>query len=411
MKGSRTRVVITGMGAVSPHGIGVDLLWERLAAGQGAIQPTERTAGKHRVTKPAAVLRDYRAELYLNPDKLVFMDPFAQFALIAANEAIASAKLSIEALDPTRIGVVLGTSSGGDTAREIEADRFFHQGKRRCNPALVSRTNHQSAVGAISMEHGITGPCFVVNSGCAAGTHAIAQAVLLLRSGLIDQVITGGAEACAIFSTMKAFEAMNALASDTCRPFSRDRSGLVLGEGAGVLVMETLASAQNRGAPILAELAGIGMSADAADPVQPTAHGPAMAMRMAVEDGGYALTDVDYINAHGTGTQANDRVETQAIKDLFGDHARNIAVSATKSHLGHAFGASGGLELISCVKTLQEGLIPATLNYLGPDPECELDLVHTHARQTPVNLALSNSFAIGGLNAVLAVSPFRQQLG
>lgn len=392
------------MGAVSPYGLGVERYWRNLVQGVGAIAITERSAGGHTIACPAAILRDFQPERHINPDKLVIMDPFAQYALIAANEALADARLQPGRCDGDRVGIVLGTSSGGDTAREIEAERFFHQGRRRCNPALVARTNHQSAVGAISIEHGITGPCFAVNSGCAAGAHAIAQAVVLLRAGLADQVVTGGAEACAIFSTMKAFEAMHALALDTCRPFSRDRGGLVLGEGAGVVVLETLSSARDRGAPILAELVGIGMSADAADPVQPTAHGPARAMRLAVEDGGFSCDQVDYINAHGTGTAANDRVETQAIRALFGARADHLPVTSGKSALGHAFGGSGGLELISCVQTLREGLIPPTLNYLGPDPECNLDLVLGEARRCPVRLALSNSFAIGGLNAVLAVA-------
>ena len=240
-------------------------------------------------------------------------------------------------------------------------------------------------------------------SACASSNHAIAQALLLLQTGAADVALAGGAEACITLGSVKAWEAMRVLADDTCRPFSKGRRGLVLGEGAGVFVLETLAHAQARGAVILAELAGAGMSADAADIVMPDASGAARAMRAALAQAGLAPQDVGYINAHGTGTQVNDPTETRAIKAVFGDHAQRLAVSSTKSMHGHALGAGGAIELVAVIGALRDGVLPPTINYLGPDPECDLDVVPNESRDRPVSAALSNSFAFGGLNAVLAL--------
>jgi nodulation protein E len=242
-----------------------------------------------------------------------------------------------------------------------------------------------------------------VASACASSNHALGQALMLLQSGVADVALAGGVEACITLGTVKAWEAMRVMASDTCRPFSKGRQGLVLGEGAGVFVLETLAHAQARGATILAEFVGCGMSADAADIVMPDASGAARAMRAALSQGGVALDEVDYINAHGTGTQANDATETRAIRALFGAHADRLAVSSTKSMHGHALGGGGAIELVAALGALRDGVLPPTINYLDADPACDLNVVPNTAQERPVRAVLSNSFAFGGLNAVLAL--------
>jgi nodulation protein E len=270
----------------------------------------------------------------------------------------------------------------------------------------IVRVMPNAPASQISLEFGLRGPVFAVASACASANHALAQALLLLRSGAAEVALAGGTESCITLSTVKAWEAMRVLADDTCRPFSRDRHGLVLGEGAGVFVLETLEHARGRGATILAELAGAGMSADAADIVMPDAGGAARAMRGALAQGRLAPQDVGYVNAHGTGTQANDPTETRAIRAVFGAHADALAVSSTKSMHGHALGAAGAIELVAVIGALREGVVPPTINHLGPDPECDLNVVPNVAQERPVQAALSNSFAFGGLNAVVALQRF-----
>jgi nodulation protein E len=260
---------------------------------------------------------------------------------------------------------------------------------------------------AISMEFGLTGPAFSIASACASANHAIAIAQQLVRSGAADVAITGGAEATITLGTLRGWEAMRIMAPDTCRPFSAGRRGMVLGEGAGIFVLEPLERALARGAPILAELAGTGMSSDASDITLPTVEGPASAMRLALADAGLAPEAIDYINAHGTGTLANDATETKAIRAVFGAHAGKLAVSSTKAMHGHALGAAGGLELAATLLAMQHGVVPPTINYTGADPACDLDVVPNEARPRVIDAALSNSFAFGGLNAVIALRRFQ----
>jgi len=267
----------------------------------------------------------------------------------------------------------------------------------------IVRVMPNAPASQISLEFGLRGPVFAVASACASSNHALGQALMLLQTGAADVALAGGSEACITLSTVKAWEAMRVLADDTCRPFSQGRRGLVLGEGAGVFVLETLDHAQARGASILAELAGVGMSGDAADIVMPDVSGAARAMRTALLQAGLAPQDVHYINAHGTGTKANDATETRAIRALFGSHADALAVSSTKSMHGHALGAGGAIELVAVIGALREGVVPPTINYLGPDPQCDLNVVPHTAQERPVHAALSNSFAFGGLIAVLAL--------
>lgn len=395
------RVVITGIGCITPLGPDVPTFWRRLQAGESAIRPIERTLVGDTVRFPAAEVPDYEPRRHFKGPELFLRDPFAQFALIAAREAIADAGITFTA-DPAGTAIVLGTGGGGETSREHAAVQLFAEKRGRCHPMLVPKTNNQAAVGLVSMEHGITGPAFVVSTGCAASTHAIAQAFDLIRFGRATSAITGGSEASILYSVARAFGAVQVLASDTCRPFSRDRTGMVLGEGAGVLVLEELEHARARGARIHAELLGAGMSADARDPVHPSPSGPAQAMRAALADARLRPEAIDHINAHGTGTVANDRAETAAIRDVFGAAADRIAVSATKSMHGHMFGGTGAVEAIAAVLALRHGVAPPTANYLGPDPECDLDYVPNVCRSRPIAHALSNSFAFGGLNVVLA---------
>jgi nodulation protein E len=397
------RVVITGMGCVSALGVGVRPFWHGLLEARSAIGPAIRAQAGHTITAPAAAVAGFDLHEHIHTSQQPLLDPFAQYALVAAQEAIRDASWDLERVPAEEVAVILGNTSGGEASREAEAVRFFHQGKSRCNPALIPRTNHQAAVGCISMHFGFTGPAFIVHSGCASGTHAIAQAYLMLRHGQVRFAVTGGSEANVMFSTLVAFHAMGVLATDTCRPFSLHRSGMALGEGAGILILETLATARERGARIYAELAGVGMTADAADPVNPAAHGSASAMRQAMRMAGLQPQQVGYINAHGTGTRSNDEVESSAIKEVFRGHARTLCVSSTKAVHGHALGASGGFELIATTLAVHRSLIPPTANFLEADPSCDLDVVPNERREKHLDAALSNSFGLGGLNAVLAI--------
>jgi nodulation protein E len=397
------RVVITGMGVVSALGIGKEALLHAITAGLSGITPTTRRIGNYTITVPLGVVPDYQPLDHFVEGDLLLRDPYAQYALLAAKEAMAQAGLPDDTFVGERTAIAFGTGAGGEYAREEAAHRFLVEGKPRCNPTLVPRTNHQASVGFVSMAYGIKGPAIVVSSGCASSNHAIAQAYLMVKHGVADRALAGGSDANAVYTNIKAFDALRILASDTCRPFSRNRRGMVMGEGGGVVVLETLDVARARGATILAELAGVGMSADAGDVVHPTASGPAQAIRTALADARLNPEDIDYINAHGTGTEINDREEIRAVKLAFGAHAQKLAISSTKSMHGHALGGVGGIELVATLLAMRENVLPPTVNYLGPDPECDLDVVPNEARGKPIRAALSNAFAFGGLNAVLAL--------
>lgn len=397
------RIVITGAGVVSALGIGKGALWRGIVEARSGIARTTRRIGDYEITVPLGAVPDYRPSDHFSEGDLLLRDPYAQYALLAAQEAMEEAGLPDATFVPERTAIALGTGAGGEYAREEAAYRFLAEGKPRCNPTLVPRTNLQASVGFLSMKYGIRGPSIVVSTGCASSNHAIAQAYLMVKHGIADRALAGGSDANAVYTNIKAFDAMRILAPDTCRPFSRDRRGMVLGEGGGVVVLETLDLARARGATILAELAGVGMSADAVDMVHPAATGPAQAMRTALADAGLNPEDIDYINAHGTGTRINDREEIQAIKHTFGSHARRLAVSSTKSLHGHALGGVGGIELTATLLAMRENVLPPTVNHLGPDPDCDLEVVPNVACERPIRAALSNAFAFGGLNAVLAL--------
>ncbi|WP_109126756.1 beta-ketoacyl-[acyl-carrier-protein] synthase family protein [Dyella sp. C11] len=401
------RIVITGMGAICALGHDAPSVWKAMTEGKSGIGPIHHIQpGQLRNGGIAAEVVDYDPAKYFDESRRALLDVFSEYALIAADEAIRQSGISFEGEASARTAVVIGTGAGGETTRDDLYERLYGEHQGRFHPLGIVRMMMNAPASQVSMAHGITGPSFVVASACASSNHAFAQAALMIRSGMVDAAVVGGTEACITLGTLRAWEAMRVLAPDTCRPFSKGRRGLVLGEGAGMYVIETLESAQKRGAEILCELVGTGMSSDAGDIAAPSDIGAAAAMNMALRDGGLSPEDVDYVNAHGTGTVANDSTETRAIHRVFGAHAREMVISSTKPMHGHALGAGGALELVGTIGAIHDGIVPPTLNYLEPDPACDLDYVPNVARERKVNAAISNSFAFGGLNAVVAVKRF-----
>jgi len=398
------RVVITGQGAVTPLGADAAATWQALAAGRCAIAPLQSVPREGLRAGNAAEVRDFDPLRHFDEKRLVLLDRVSQFALVAAREAVVEAGLEFRTSGMgARAGCIIGTGAGGELTHDAASQRLYGEGNPRLHPLTIVRAMYNAPASQISMEFGLTGPAFAVSSACASSNHALAQALGAIRSGQADIMLAGGTEACLSQGTLRAWEAMRVLSDDTCRPFCKQRRGLVLGEGAAVFVLEEYAHARARGAPILAEFAGAGMSSDAGDIVFPKVEGAASAMRNALADAGLVAQDIGYINAHGTGTPANDPTETQAIHAVFGAHARQLLVSSTKSMHGHALGAAGALELIAVIGALRVGVIPPTVNFLDADPACDLDYVPNQARTQRIGAALSNSFAFGGLNAVLAL--------
>lgn len=399
------RVAITGMGAISPLGVGAEALWQGLREGRCAIGPLHHPDAERLRVKVAAQVPDsFDPAANIDERTLPMLDRTSEFALHAAREAVAQSGLDFrQGQLGLRTAVIVGTGVGGETTQDEQSRRLYGENAARAHPLTIVRLMTNASASHISIAWGLRGPTFAVASACASANHAIIQAAQMIRWGLADVAITGGTEACLTYGALKAWEAMRVLADDTCRPFSINRRGLVLGEGAGIFVLESMEHAQARGATILAELAGSGMTADATDIVMPSADGAAAAMRQALDDAGLAPQDVDYVNAHGTGTQANDVTESRAIRLAFGAHAERLAVSSTKSMHGHALGASGALELVAVIGALRDSVVPPTANLDQVDPACDLDYVPNVGRPMPVRAALSNSFAFGGLNAVLAL--------
>ncbi len=399
------RIVITGLGGICSLGTDAGAIWQSMRKGRAAIGPIEKADLYEVKIKIGAEIKAL-PEHGIEHKRLVTMDRFSLLAVIAAKEALAQSTLTVDGGNAHRVGAVVGVGVCGWHSIEASYRAILLEGKSRTDIFTVPRVMPGAAAGQVSMVHGLTGPVFGVTSACASSNHAIAAAVDQLRLGRADVMLAGGADAPLVYGVMKGWEALRVLAPDTCRPFADGRKGLVLGEGAGIVVLETLDHARARGAPILAELAGVGMSADASDIVAPTVEGPMRAMQACLAEAELAAEEVDYINAHGTGTKANDRLETEAIKRVFGAHAQKLSVSSTKSMHGHCLGASGAIELIACVNAVREGLVPPTANYSAPDPECDLDVTPNEPRRRPVRAAISNGFAFGGTNAVVAVREF-----
>ena len=330
------------------------------------------------------------------------MDRFSLLAVIAANEALVQSGLEITERNSTRTGAIIGTGICGWFALEQGYYRLFVENRPRVEVLSVPKVMPGAPAGQVSMVNGIRGPVFGVTSACSSANHALASALDILRAGRADAVVAGGTDTPVIYGVLKAWEALRVVSSDTCRPFSADRSGLVLGEGAGAAVLETYDSAKERGAEILAEIAGVGMTADATDIVAPTLDGPVRAMQACLADGELNPDDVQYINAHGTGTKMNDQIESDAIRSVFGSHASNLSVSSTKSMHAHCLGASGALEMIACINAVRNGVVPPTINYNEPDPNICLDVTPNAARERPISAAVSNAFAFGGTNVSVA---------
>jgi len=397
------RVVITGMGAISALGRNVAEFGESLRHGRCGIGPIESADTTQLRFRNGAEVRGYTHQPYFDDRRADFIDRFAQFAVIAAREAVEGSGIVWTPELRESAAIVTGACVGGQSTEDIGFHDVYKMGLNRVHPLTIPKTMANAGASHISMEFGITGPSFTISTACASAGHAIGQAYWMVRSGMTDLAITGGSEAPFSFGILKAWEAMRVVSPETCRPFSRDRRGMVLGEGAAMLVLEPLEAAQARGARIHAEIVGVGMSADACHITQPSADGAARAMRAALRDAGLAPEQVGYINAHGTGTVANDVTETAAIKAVFGAHAAKVPVSSTKSMHGHALGAAAALECLATVLALRDGVLPPTANFTVPDPDCDLDVIPNQAREAQVEYALSNSFAFGGLNAVLAL--------
>ena len=398
------RVVITGMGSISALGHDAASCWQAMREGRVGIGPITNISTELLLVKIAAEVRGYDPAAHFDSRRLILLDRVSQFALIAAREAVAQSGLDFR-IDERgeRTACIIGTGIGGENTHDDTARRFYADKKPNVHPLTIVRLMANAPACHVTMEFGLTGPSFAVVSACASANHAMAQAFDMVRSGKVDFAVTGGSEACITVTCVKAWEAVRVTADDTCRPFCKQRRGMVLGEGAGIFVLEDYDHARARGATILAEFAGAGMSADAADIVLPSVDGAAKALRRALADARMEIDEVGYINAHGTGTPANDPTETAAIRKVFGAHADTLAVSSTKSMHGHALGAAGAIELVAAIGALREGVIPPTANFIDPDPECDLDYVPNTAREKPIRAALSNSFAFGGLNAVLAL--------
>ena len=370
--------------------------------GRGGIGPIKSTELGDIRFRNGAEVQDYDPSTYFDARGADFLDRFAQFAVIAAREAVAQSGVQFSAELQQATAIVTGSCVGGQSSEDACFWDIYHLSRNRVHPLTIPRIMANAGASHISMDFGITGPAYTVSTACASATHAIGQAFGMVRSGAVEMAIAGGSEAPFSFGILRAWEAMRVVSQTTCRPFSKNRSGMILGEGAAMLVLEPLEAALARGANVLGEIVGFGMSSDASHLTQPAADGAARAMRMALREGSLTPEQIGYVNAHGTGTQANDVTETRAIRAVFGEHADRLPVSSTKSMHGHALGAAGALEAAATVLALREGLLPPTLNYDEPDPDCALNLVIDKARPSDAEYAISNSFAFGGLNAVLA---------
>jgi nodulation protein E len=349
-----------------------------------------------------AEVRCYNAADHFTLKEADMIDRFAQFAVVAAREAAAQSGIEWTPELKENSAIVTGSCIGGQSTENQGFWDVYKLGKPRVHPMTIPKTMANAGASAISQEFGITGPAFTVATACSSSTHAIGQAFMIVRSGMSDVAVTGGSEAPFSYGLLKAWEAMRVVSPTACRPFSKDRNGMILGEGAAMMIIETLDRALARGATPLAEIVGFGMSSDAHHITQPSAEGAAKAMRMALKDGGLAPEQIGYINAHGTGTLANDATETCALKMAFGDHAKRLAISSTKAMHGHTLGAAGAIEAAAAITALRSGILPPTINFNECDPECDLDYVPNCPRRADIEYALSNSFAFGGLNAVLA---------
>ncbi len=396
------KVVITGIGAVSALGKSVAEHREALWAGRTAIGPIKRFPTDGLMVTVGAEVQDFDPSKLFSQDQISLYDRATQFAVLTAGEAIKDSGLDFSGGLGNRTAAIIGSGAGPAQTCEDNYLRLYVQ-KKRVHPFCVPKGMINAPVSHVSIAFGIRGPSFITSSACASAGHALGLAYHMLRSGAVDAAVAGGVEACVNFSYMKAWEALRVMATDNCRPFSKGRLGMILGEGAATFVLERLADARARGAHIYAELAGVGMSSDAGNIVLPTLEGPVSAMQACLVDAQLNAEEIGYVNAHGTGTAANDVTETRAIRTVFGQHANRLCVSSTKAMHGHLLGGAAAVELVATILALRHSFVPPTVNFTEADPECDLDYVVNQAREMRFDAALSNSFAFGGHNVVLAV--------
>jgi len=400
------RVVITGAGTINPLGANVADTMTAMQEGRCGIGPLDIDDVDRLAIQIGGQVKDYDEAVHFNRQQIALYDRFTQFTLLAAREAIGQSGLTFSGDLADQSGVVLGTSGGGLNTQDENYRAVYEAGKNRVHPFIVPKLMNNAAASHVSMEYKLRGPSFTVATACASSNHAMGQAFNMVRCGMAKVMVTGGSEAMLCFGGIKAWEGLRVMSKDACRPFSATRNGMVQGEGAGVYVFEDYAHAKARGAEILCEVVGFAMSSDASDIVMPSKQGAARAIAGAVRDAKLNREEVGYINAHGTGTAANDKTECAAVADVFGAHADRLMMSSTKSMHGHLIGGTGAVELLACIMALRDGIIAPTIGYEEPDPECALDVVPNVARDAEVDVALSNAFAFGGLNAVVALRRF-----
>ncbi|MDO7556196.1 MAG: beta-ketoacyl-[acyl-carrier-protein] synthase family protein [Loktanella sp.] len=397
------RVVITGAGTINALGHDVASTMAAMKEGRCGIGPLDIRDVDRLSIQIGAQVKGYDEQSHFNRQQIALYDRFTQFTLLAAREALAQSGLTFNGALADQSGVILGTSGGGLTTQDENYRSVYEEGKNRVHPFIVPKLMNNAAVSQVSMEWNLRGPSFTVSTACASSNHAMGQAFNMVRSGMATVMVTGGSESMLCFGGIKAWEGLRVMSKDACRPFSATRNGMVQGEGAGVFVFEDYEHAVKRGADILCEVAGFAMSSDASDIVMPSKQGAARAIAGALRDAKIDRSEVGYINAHGTGTAANDKTECAAVADVFGPHADKLMISSTKSMHGHLIGGTGAVELLACIMALRDGVIAPTIGYEEPDPECALDVVPNEARDADVDVVLSNAFAFGGLNAVIAL--------
>ena len=395
------RVAVTGLGLVCALGNTVPESWERLASGECRILPLTDPGNPTYKFQNGAEAWDFNPLDYFSERDLVMLERFAQLATVAAREAVAQSGLTFNGDLADRTGVITGSSIGGQFSEEEGYRRLYRENISRVGPLTIPRTMSNAGASRISLEFGIHGPAYTVSTACSSSNHSLGQAFWMIRSGQLIAAIAGGSEAVFAEGLLRAWEAMRVVSPDVCRPFSADRRGLSLGEGAGMLVLENWEHAKARGVEILGEIIGFGMSSDAHHLTQPCLDGPAKAMSWALLDACIGPTQIGYVNAHGTGTQANDIIETNAIRAVFSTHADSLLVSSTKSMHGHTLGAAGAVEAIATLLALKYGVVPPTANYTTADPACNLNIVANQQQRASIEMAISNTFAFGGLNATL----------
>lgn len=409
----KRRVVITGVGSVSSLGIGAHKLWESIKVGNCGISTIERIDVSNLPVKVGAEVKDFNPEEFIDKKEVKRTDRFAQFALAAAKMAVEDSKVDLEKINKDRMGVIIGSGVGGIETMLNQHSEFLERGYRRVSPFVVPMMIPNMASGLVAIKFGAKGFNECTVTACASSTNSIGNSFKVIQRNDADIMIAGGAEACINGLTLAGFSASKAMTTndnplEACRPFDLERNGFVLGEGAGVLILEELEHALNRGAHIIAEIVGYGCTNDAFHMTAPAegGEGAAKCMKLAIEDAGISATDIGYINAHGTSTKANDKGETAAVKAVFGKHAYELAISSTKSMTGHLLGASGAIEAIITSFAIKEGFLPPTINYKTPDPECDLDYVPNIGKSANITYALSNSFGFGGHNATLVLKAF-----